>query len=140
MGSPYINSWMINRAFSSQVLQSAGQNHPLDRGAAGSEVIDDRSCSEAKGLEQSSVYIRPACPQVHSEKETAHGRISQWNTVAVPPIKRHEMVLARTQAGGGRVVRSEVLVDPLGTRKRPDEPGQSIAKASLSGLVAPEAG
>src|SRR6266404_8026098 len=86
MGSPYINSWMINRAFSSQVLQSAGQNHPLDRGAAGSEVIDHRSCSEAKGFEQSSIYVRPACPQVHSAKEAAHGRISRWTAVAIPPL------------------------------------------------------
>src|SRR5260221_590093 len=66
------------------------QNHLLDRRAAGSEVIDDRSCAEAKGLQQSSVYVRPACPQIHSEKKAAHGRIPQWNAVAVPP--RHSVV------------------------------------------------
>ena len=62
------------------------------------------------------------------------------NAVAIPPIKRHEMVLAWTQTRCGRVVRSKVFVDALGARKRPDEPGQGIAKAGLTRFITPEAG
>jgi hypothetical protein len=111
-----------------------------DRCAAGREVIDDRPWAKAKGLEQSSIYVRPAGPQVHSEKKAAQKGITMGNAVAVPPIKRHEMVLAQAQAGSGRVVRREVLVDSLGARKPPHESRQSIAEAGLSRLVAPEAG
>ena len=101
-------------------------------------MLDDISRAVAERLEQRAIDAGRGGSQIEADEKAAERGIPEGDPTTVPPVERHEPVLAGRELSGGGVVSGEIAVRIWCFGKGSNEPVQRVAEGRLTGFVAPK--